>query len=321
MKFFKGTLLDSILILIGACVLCSCSAPPQEALQAGPASVRVIVTLDFGQELVFDETVRINTGATAVDALQKAARVETRYGGGFIHSINGISSEYGGANSRKKDWFFYINGIASNVGARDYVLREGDVEHWDFRSWSYQQFIPAVISSYPQSFLIGFKAPVLPTVVVYGAPFQPEAERIRDNLKQVGVSQVSAVSADQLPGESREQVNLIIIAGTQDKIISELNNLHKRLGFYAYIEDGNIVVLDSGGKKSRVFNRDCGLIQATQNPWNPNGIGAGESVVWMVTGTNTEGVRGAANALIKNRGESGYAFAVVISEGTTLKIP
>ncbi|GAI85551.1 unnamed protein product, partial [marine sediment metagenome] len=35
------------------------------------------------------------------------------------------------------------------------------------------------------------------------------------------------------------------------------------------------------------------LIQATQNPWNPKGIGACENVVWLVSGTDEAGVKDA----------------------------
>lgn len=321
MKTLPRKLLTFILILVGAIALCSCSTPVQEAIQTEPDQVRVIATRDFGKELIFDKTVQIDAKATAMDALQKAAQVETKYGGGFVSSIDGISSEYGGADSKKKDWFFYINGMVSNVGAGDYVLKEGDIEHWDFRDWSYQQFVPAIIGSYPQPFLSGFRTSVSPTLVVYEATFHKEAESLVDDLKQMGVSQVSAVSADQLSKGSQEQSNLIIIAGPQNSLILELNRLHKKLGFYAHIEDGKVVVLDSAGKLSKQYDRDCGLIQATQNPWNPQGIGAGESVVWMITGTGANGVRSAANALINNRNELSYAFAAVLSEGITMKVP
>ncbi len=320
MKTLKRNLLAFAFILIGAIALCACSAS-REAVQVSPASVRVIATQNFGQELIFDKSVQIDAGTTAMDALKKVAQVETGYGGGFVSSINGISSEYGSASSKKKDWFFYINGIVSNVGAGDYALKGDEVEHWDFRDWSYHQFVPAIIGSYPQPFLSGFKSMVVPTLVVYDAPFVAEAESLVDNLKQTGVSQLSAVSADRLSKESREQSNLIIIAGRQNSLTSELNSLHKRLGFYAYIEAGKIVVLDGAGNLSREYSQNCGLIQATQNPWNPNGIGAEENVVWMITGLDVDGVRSAAKVLINNHNELSYAFAIVINEGIIMKIP
>ncbi len=313
--------LAAVFILAGILVLCSCSPTSRDAAQVNHISVRIMATRDCGRELLFDTTFPVDAGITAMDALKKAAQVETKYGGGFVNSINGLSSEYGSANSKKKDWFFYINGILSNVGAGDYKLRQGDIEHWDFRDWSYQQFVPAIIGSYPQPFLSGFTSEAIPTVVACESMFQKEAESLQDNLKQAGVTQISAVSSEALSRESREQNNLIIIAGLQNSLISELNSLHKKLGFFAYSENGKVVVLDVAGNLSKEYGRNCGLIQATQNPWNPDGIGAGESAVWMITGTDPGGVRSAVSALINNRNDLDQAFAVIINEGAIIKIP
>jgi len=309
-----------IISIIWIISLCSCAAPKQEVITSLSDSARVIVTRDFGREVIFEKTLLVEAGMSAMDALKRVAGVETAYGGGFVKAINGISSEYGGADSRKKDWFFYINGIVSNLGARDCVLRGGDFEHWDFRDWSYQQLVPAVISSYPQPFLSGFRSEK-PTLVVYETLYREEAEALVSDLKQAGVARVSPLSDTELSGDAREQNNLIIVAGLQNSLISELNKLQKKLGFYWYAESGKVVVLDECGNPSSKHDRGCGLIQATQNPWNPDGIGAGESAVWMITGTDEKSIKDAANVLIRDRNELGYAFAVLISEGLIMKIP
>ena len=59
------------------------------------------------------------------------------------------------------------NGIMANMGAGAYKLQPGDVEHWDFHGWSFNAFVPAVIGSFPQPFLSGFRGKKLPTIVVY----------------------------------------------------------------------------------------------------------------------------------------------------------
>lgn len=249
------------------------------------------------------------------------ADVETKYGGGFVSSITGISSEYGGTSGKKKDWFFYINGLASNVGAGDYILQVDDVEHWDLRDWNYQQFVPAIIGDYPQPFRSGYGDKATPTAVVYEETFTAEAEALLASLKEKGVSYVSAVREDQLSEKAKKQCNLIIIAGPENGLISELNKLHKKLGFYAYMELGKIMVLDAAGDASGEYGPSSGIIQATQNPWNPKGIGAGENVVWMVTGTDAVGVRSAVAVLVNDKDRLRYAFAAVVSESKIVKIP
>jgi hypothetical protein len=77
---------------------------------------RVIVTRNFGQELLLDTSLILSKNINAMDALKNVAQVETAYGGGFVNDINGISSKYKGINSEPVDWFFYVNGIMANYG-------------------------------------------------------------------------------------------------------------------------------------------------------------------------------------------------------------
>jgi len=315
----------AILFLITLLCGCSTQLPPENDSptnsEPAKAKVTVVVTQDFGKELILEQKIEIGADTSAMAALQMIADVETKYGGGFVSSINGISSEYEGASQSKQDWFFCINGIASNIGARDYILRDGDVEHWDFRGWSYHQFIPAIIGDFPQPFQSGYQDELKPTSVVYEEAFSAEAEALAKKLKGYGVTEVSAVRCDLLSDEAKGNSNLIIIAVPDNTLISELNNAHKKLGFYAYFEQNTLIAFDAEGNPSGKFGEGCGLIQATQNPWNPKGVGSGENVVWMVTGVDVNGVRSAAEVLTDNNDELRHAFAVVISNKKVIKIP
>ena len=324
--FKRISILLSTLFLITW--LCGCSVQTTVTEQAIPAAntetndtVTVVVTRDFGKKLILEKDFKLETAASAMEALQAATEVETKYGGGFVSSISGIGSEYGGEDNKKKDWFFYINGIASKMGAGDYILRSGDIEHWDFRNWSYQQFVPAIIGDYPQPFLSGCKTGIVPTVIVYEELFVREAESLSGNLGETGVSLISAIRDNQLSEDVKQESHLIIIAKPENSLISELNNVYKKLGYYAYLEPGKILTLDAAGNVHNEYGLGSGLIQATQNPWNPNGVGAGESVVWMITGTDMQGVKNAAKALVNNQEELRFAFAAVVSEGEIIKIP
>jgi hypothetical protein len=316
-----------LVTLLLIALLCGCSnqLPPENDSPASsePLNIEatVIVTQDFGAELVLEQKINIEPGISAMHALQMVTTVETKYGGGFVSSINGISSEYQGVSQSKKDWFLYINGIASNTGAKDYILRNGDVEHWDFRVWSYHQFIPAITGDFPQPFLSGYQTKIVPTVVVYEEACSAEAEALAKKLEGYGVTEVSAISCDLLSDEAKGNSNLIIIALPENGLTSELNKVHGKLGFYAYMEAGEILVLDANGNLADRLRTGYGLIQATQNPWHPKGVGAGESVVWIVTGTDRNGVKSAATVLADNPDGLRYTFAVLISNDTVRKIP
>jgi len=44
--------------------------------------------------------------------LERNAKVSTRYGGGFVQSIQGRAG-----SSSKTDWFYYVNGVQAPMGA------------------------------------------------------------------------------------------------------------------------------------------------------------------------------------------------------------
>jgi hypothetical protein len=339
-KFLPTAVLAAVLLLVA--LLCACSTElagvephpvaeiqtpetkaktPEPEVKTIDTAVRVIATRDFGRELMFDERLDLPPGSSAMAALQKVAEVETDYGGGFVDAIDGVRSGFTGSEKTKRDWFIYINGIQSNVGALDYQLLPGDVEHWDYHDWSFQQSIPAVIGAFPEPFRHGFDGRKRPTVVVYSANLLKEAEELQDGLVALGVSDVSITGAGGLAVSEKEASNLVLLGTADNELILELNRNWKKLGLFAYFEGGNLVVLDARGEIASTYSTAAGLIQATQNPWNPKGTGACENVVWTVTGTDEEGVKAAIDAVLNYPAQLQYAFAAVIASGEIIRIP
>jgi hypothetical protein len=312
-----------LILLLLAAIAAGCPAPPSAATDSSGQSqskVTVAVTQDFGHELILAEEAEIEDGTDAMTALQSVAGVETKYGGGFVQSIEGLSSEYQGG-SQKRDWLYYINGISLSLGARDYALRDGDIEQWDFRDWSYQPMVPAIIGAFPQPFLSGVRGEPNPTAVVYEASFAGEAEALAAKLEEWGATRVALTNAEALSDGAKEQNNLIILAGADNGLILELNELHKKLGFFAYFEGGTITVLNGKGEPADEYGAGWGLIQATQNPWSPGGVGSGEGCVFIVTGADESGIKSAANTLIANGDGLRYAYAVLVNNSDIIKIP
>jgi len=306
-----------VLLLMLAAILAGCPAPPAGNGNGGQSKVTVVVTRDFGKELILAEEVAIGDGTDAMTALQSAAEVETKYGGGFVKAINGLESR----EADHLDWFYYINGVSLNLGAKDYSLGDGDVEHWDLRDWSYRQFVPAIIGAFPQPCLNGVRGEVKPTAVVYDEPFAEEAGALAASLEGRGVAGVLLKSAEALADGVKEQSSLIIVGGNESGLILELNELPKKLGFFTCMEGGKIIALDGKGKPAGEYGAGWGLIQATQNPWNPKGVGSGESVVFMVTGSDAEGIKSAVQALINNSDGLRNAYAVLVNNNEIIKIP
>lgn len=303
-----------ILLLLSAVVALSACSPGGTGTDI---TVRVVVTQNFGRDLMLEETIRIPSGTSALEALQQVADVETAYGGGFVNAINEVRSQY----PAQEDWFFYVNGISTNKGAADYILEDGDIQHWDFHDWSFRIFIPAMIGDFPQPFLHGYEGQVHPTVIVYADGLREEAEALERGLAELGVEDVSVKHTGELTDGDKQRSNLIILGTRDSDPVSEINTAWDSLGFFVQFEGDTMIVHDSKGEVEAEYGAGCGVVQATQSPWNPKGIGACENVVWTVSGTDEAGVKSAVDALINRHDQFQYAFAVVITNGEIIRVP
>jgi hypothetical protein len=128
---------------------------------AGSGKATLWVTRDEGTKVLLVRTVP--AGETAMQALDRSAKLSTRYGGRFVQSIDGVSGSVGS----RHDWFYFVNGIEADRGAAEYRLHPGDVEWWDYRDWGkVGESVPVVVGAFPEPFLHGYGGKVRPAVVV-----------------------------------------------------------------------------------------------------------------------------------------------------------
>lgn len=127
----------------------------------GRGEAEIWVTRNRGAEVILVR--RVPAGITAMQALQRVADVETRYGGRFVQAIEGIE----GSVTERRDWFYFVNGIEADRGAAEYRLHPGDVEWWDYRSWRDRMRQPVVVGAFPEPFLHGYGGRVRPAAVRY----------------------------------------------------------------------------------------------------------------------------------------------------------
>src|SRR5215216_3259780 len=127
-----------------AVVVAACGFGP------GPPSSGIgtlTVTRDYGSVTLVRATAEDPPASeTVIRFLDDEADITTRYGGGFVQSIDGL------AGTGESDWFFYVNGIESPVGSADVRVRGGDKIWWDYRNWSAAMSVPAVVGSWPEPF-------------------------------------------------------------------------------------------------------------------------------------------------------------------------
>jgi hypothetical protein len=143
-------------VVLTAAALAGCAG----AGAGGVGRATVWVTRDEGAHVLLVRTVP--AGLTAMQGLQRVARVKTRYDGRFVQAIDGVA----GSLSRRQDWFYFLNGYEADRGAAEYRLRDGDVEWWDYRSWKHAIHIPVVVGAFPEPFLHGYNGKRRPAVVV-----------------------------------------------------------------------------------------------------------------------------------------------------------
>jgi len=144
---------------VGALFLLGCGGE-----RSAEGSATLWVTRDHGEKVMLVRTVP--AGVTALQALREEADVETRYGGRFVQSIEGIE----GSTSARRDWFYFVNGFEVDRGAAEYRLHPGDIEWWDFRSWRERMREPVVVGAFPEPFVHGFDGTTRPAAVRYRTP-------------------------------------------------------------------------------------------------------------------------------------------------------
>ena len=138
---------------------------------------------------------------------------------------------------------------------------------------------------------------------------------------RLGINNVSIRGINDLQEDEKESCNLILLGAPDFPPIAELNQVWGRLGFYAQFHDSMLKVFDSRGEPAAEYEAGAGVIQATQSPWNPKGIGVCENAVWIVSGPDTAGVKAAVDTLVFHDNDFRYAYSAVIAAGEVIRVP
>jgi hypothetical protein len=122
------------------------------ASEEGTAELRV--TRDFGATELASGTLENPTESdTVVRFLDDETDIDTSYGGNFVDTIDGLEGST--VNGGDEDWFFFVNGYYSDIGAGESRVHAGDRIWWDYRYWQEAYRVPAVVGSFPEPFLHG----------------------------------------------------------------------------------------------------------------------------------------------------------------------
>lgn len=280
--------------------------------------VTLWITKDFGRNFILSKKAALQKDWSVFDVLEANARITTAHGGGFIESINGIKSEPGGLSGKKKDWFYYVNGVFADVGALDYYPRPGDVIWWDYHGWERMPVFPAVIGCYPGPFVHGYRGKAGPAVIVSSEGNRDLAGNLQRALKAEGAAFVSVENLDACLLEKRQGPTIVLGEWSELNQVDWLANLNKayaKNGTSVHFTGDGVELLDYRGQVARTVKGSAGVIAAT-------GEGSGDgSPLWLVAGTDREGLRRAVDVLVKSPGRISGMYGAVIVNGEVIRLP
>jgi hypothetical protein len=313
MRGRRGTAVASALLALLAAAGCGLGAG------ADVGDVKLTVTREYGAVPMLERSVSANESDTVMRVLEGEAGIETRYGGGFVHSIEGVAEENRGGDPY--DWFFYVDGEEAEIGAADYDVEGGERIWWDYRNWSAVNHAPAVVGSWPAPFANGIGGKRYPVVV--------------ECLESRGSFRTDSVQKEprncEMTREALEREGVRIAAGSPKDAIRVLVGPWQRLrsdptakliesgpaesGVFAEFEatgDGyEVVALDEAAEVGERLGAGAGVVAATSRYGGPP--------VWVVTGGSEEAVRAAVEAL--NAEQLSDHYAVAVEAGKVIPLP
>jgi hypothetical protein len=275
----------------------------------GTSNVTLTVTKGFGADQVRTVTEsKVPGSETVMRMLERRFDVRTRYGGGFVQSIDGRAG-----NSEQTDWFYYVNGVQAQKGAANTALHKGDRVWWDLHDWRATDSVPAVVGSFPEPFLHGVGGKRLPTTLECATDVGAACKLVEQALDRAGVP-----VANQDIGTGSGPDTLGVVVGTWKDLQPEVaaglvDHGPSASGVYARFtgSGAGLQLLDAAGNVVRTLGAGAGLVAATADSQS--------EPTWMVTGTDPAGVLAAARAV--NPHALHDHFALALSGATAIPVP
>jgi hypothetical protein len=299
-----------VALLLALAVLAGCGLGSGDSPAGG---TELTVSRNFGaQELGRSKHKTIPGGETVMRQLQRGFTIETRYGGGFVHEIDGVAG--GRRSGRPVDWFFYVNGIESESGAASRRLSPGDRVWWDHHDWGEAMRIPAVVGSFPEPFTSAARGKRIPIRIDCANDARRDCREVRERLENAGATVGGFGTLGTRAGP--EVLRLLVGRWADVRVDPTARRLEKGpkvSGVFARPDaaGSRFELLDPRGDRVRTLGAGAGLVAATRF--------LDQQPTWVVTGTDAVGVAAAAAALVEDRLKD--HFAVALERGREVPLP
>jgi hypothetical protein len=299
----RGTAVATALLL-AALAAAGCGLGPG----ADVGRVELTVTREFGATPMLERSVEATESDTVMRVLEGNAEISTRYGGGFVQSIDGVEEAQRGGDPY--DWFFYVDGVESPVGAADYALEGGERIWWDYRDWVATNHVPAVVGSWPAPFAGG-----------YGGKRHPVVVECRGGGGACAKARAALAGAGVALAHGSPDGAIRVLVGPWARLRSDpaaalIEAGPGESGVFADFarNDGGyeLEALDQEGNAARRLGPDAGLVAATRHYDGPP--------VWVVTGATPAAVQAAAGLLDAAKLRDHYAVATEGGKETSLPL-
>ena len=276
-----GALITATLALCALTL--GCERRAQDAPAADAPAATLTATAGYGGEALLDT--RVAPGGSLMRALRGATEVETLYGGGFVSRMLGRESDA----AATMDWFLFVDGISSPVGAKNVAVHDGDAIWWDHRDWGELMDTPVVVGEWPR-----------PLTRVDGAAPQVSADPpLRAALERAGARLVDGGT----PWRA--------VVGESDALAAREPAWRRALadpdgaGLTVAIEDGRVTALaDGGGPRVEVPGARA-LVAAV-----PTGTDPADGVTVVVAGLDAAAAEAAAEAVAGDPAILRHRYAV-----------
>lgn len=294
------------MLAAGAASLAGCGIGAGAEQEGG--GVDLVVTRDFGQQRLDQRALpAVRDSDTVLRLLQGGNKVKTRFGGGYVSSVDGLAERDG------RSWIYFVNGVAAGKAADDYELRGGDVVQWDYHSVKVRQNIPAIVGAFPQPFTTGLEGRKFPVRVECENAAGDSCKRVKKTLRDAGVP----ATGSALGTQGTQNVARVVVAtwerARDQPTLRALEQGPKRSAVFArFSGDGDLTLLDERARPVRDAGRDAGLVAALRP--------RDDQLVWVVTGGSQKGMARAAATFRRDHLRDAFAVAAPAS-GRPLALP